>query len=46
MIYCLEEAPTTGTKHIHIYCEFRSCIRFSTLKNICKEFHIDKSYGT
>lgn len=46
MIYCLEEAPTTGTKHIHIYCEFNNMMRFSTLKKICKEFHIDKSYGT
>lgn len=31
--WCYEEAPTTGTKHIHAYIEMKRSIRFRTMIN-------------
>ncbi|QIR82197.1 replication associated protein [Chicken virus mg4_1578] len=43
-ISCLEEAPTTGHKHIHIYVHFKVPIRLS-YKKMCGA-HVEQCRGT
>ena len=44
LISCQELAPTTGHKHIHIYCQFDKTIRLSKRKTYGA--HIEKCRGT
>lgn len=43
-ISTLEKAPTTGHKHIHIYCQFETSIKLSLKKLLGA--HIDKCRGS
>lgn len=40
-----KETAETGTKHLQVYIEHKSPIRFITLKKLNKRFHIEKSKG-
>lgn len=44
LISCLEEAPTTGHKHIHIYLQFKNSIKLS-IKKLCGA-HIEICRGS
>lgn len=44
LLSCIETAPTTGHKHIHIYTQFNKPIRLS-IKKTCGA-HIEKCYGS
>lgn len=47
MIYGLEEAPSTGTKHIQGYIYFENAKSFKTIKRLLGEkTHIEKAKGT
>lgn len=45
-IMCDEIGGKDGTYHTHIYCVFKSPVRFSTLKNRFPPAHIDKAVST
>lgn len=40
------EVGESGNKHLQGYIKCKSCIRFSTLKNIQSKLHIEKAKGT
>lgn len=40
-----ENAPSTGTFHIHLYIEFKKKISFGEIKQMFKRAHIEKYYG-
>jgi len=44
MISCQEIAPSTGHKHIHMYCQFHSPVCLSLKK--CQNAHIEKCFGS
>ena len=46
--YCIadEIGVENGTPHTHLFIQFRSPVRFSTVKNAFQNAHIDKSVGT
>lgn len=43
--YCLSD-EVAKIHHTHIYILFRSPVRFSTLKRLFPEVHLEKSYGS
>ena len=43
--FCYEEAPSTGTRHFHLYIEYHDARRFKTLHNLFPHAHIQVARG-
>jgi hypothetical protein len=45
--YCMaDEISETGTPHTHMFCAFRSPVRFRTIKHKFQTAHIENAYGS
>lgn len=44
-IYCFEEAPTTGMKHLHVYIELKNTMTVSAIKKLFPTAHIEICKG-
>lgn len=43
--FCFENAPSTGTRHFHLYIEYHDSRRFKTLHNLFPHAHIQAARG-
>lgn len=43
--FCYEDAPSTGTRHFHLYIEYHDSRRFKTLHNLFPHAHIQVARG-